>query len=111
MNFKDGLINSNSKVRDNLRIARIKYYNGKFTAILSNEVELYIDNLDINNNKLYKYLYSKPENNKHIAWTKRNNKGNCTKCNIITQYWSVVKHGQKIKGIIENNKFIIKKIM
>lgn len=111
MDFKGGLVISNSKARDGLRIARVLYDNGKFIVILSNGDELDIDNLDIKNNKIYKYLYSRPENNKHTYWTKKKNTGNCKKCDIILQFWSVVKPGQKVKGIIENNKFVIKKVM
>ncbi len=110
MNFKQGIKKSNSKTRDGLRIAIIIYENNKFYALLKDNTKLNVNPYDFNNDKV-KYIYSTPNNNKHLVWTRINKSININieHLDIICKYWATIKPNMKVKGIINNNNFIIKK--
>ena len=106
MDFKSGMINSNSKTRDGLRVAIIKYLGGLFYAELSDKTRLDVDSSDFASNTT---LYSKPNNNKLEAWTISNATIKPEHYVKVSKYWSTIKPEMKVKGIIKDNVFIIKK--
>ncbi len=63
------------------------------------DIEFNVDNVKI--------LYSLPSNDKHTLWTKRK-VDNIKRPNTVFLYWTPFKPKMKVKGLIENNKFIIK---
>ena len=61
--------------------------------------------------KNVKYLYSLPSNNVYKHWTRKKYKYSKThNIKLINLYWSSLKPGFKVSGVINGDIFIIKKI-
>jgi len=111
MDFKKGLSShgSNSKrtKHSNLRVATIGYKHGLFYAILNDKTILEVDAYNFNETTT---VYAKPNNDKAKYWEKRINKNIPVKSyKAVSNYWSTIKPGMKVHGIIKDDKFIIKK--
>lgn len=103
MDFNKGLVNPKHKYNDGLVEGIVEYKNNVFTVLvrgISYEVNAYDYTQTI--------LYSKPENDKHNSWTKKKTKVTVNK-QLVSKYWSTIYNGQKVRGVIKNSEFIIKK--
>jgi hypothetical protein len=87
--------------------AIVEYSNNTFYVTIGGVKYLFDTNIKKNTKK----LFSKPTNDNYKSWTKKKYKYSSThRFNLIERYWSIVKPGSKVSGLVEDGVFIIKKI-
>lgn len=87
------------------------YYSHKYDKfyVLFNKVKYKTNAYEFDK---FKILYSKPTNDNYEHWTKKEVKlDNPERYEIVSKWWSTVKDRQNVRGIIENDNFIITKII
>jgi len=108
MDFNRGVIKANSKTRDGFTLAIISYKDDTFKAITSNG-----NKLDVNAYEFDKYttIYSKPSNSEYEHWSSKRCNVPDYNFNVASLFWATFKNRMKVKGIIKDELFIVKKIL
>ena len=107
--FKAKLIKP-TKVRDGYSKGVVRYIDSEF-KVESGDKLYSVNGYDFINSKI---LYSKPNNDEYIDWTSMSN-GMINKSvehlTKVSKYWSTIYPTMKVRGIIANGIFIVKKIV
>jgi len=105
MKFKGKQVKPTSSVRDGLLVGVIKYEDNKFLIEYKGN-DYSINAYDFENRNV---LYSLPENDKHLPWTRKIARISELNYDTVAKFWATIRHGKKLRGIIRDNTFIIKK--
>jgi hypothetical protein len=110
MDFNRGIVKAKSKIVDGLTLALISYNNktDTFKAVLSNG-----NKLDVNAYEFDRYttIYSKPSNSEYEHWSSKRCNIPDYNFNVASLFWSTIKDRMKVKGIVKDGMFILKKIV
>ena len=95
-------------IKDGLTAGVVHYnYDDDYFCIVVKDEEYEVNAYDFGN---IEYVYAKPKNDEYNVWDKRRTSlPNPKVYKIIAGYWSCIFDKQKVRGIIKDNRFIIKK--
>ncbi len=100
--------NRTGRRKDNYTAGIVKYNKSFDLFYILIKDKLYNVNAYLFND--VKILYSKPNNMEYEDWTSKSHTGILDKrFPILSLYWAVIKHNMNVRGIIEDDIFIIKK--
>ena len=99
-------VNNESKIRRENVPRKIKYdikTDTFYTTVNKNKIPVFCAILPGDTNIT---IYSKPNNDKNIAWSKHNYTYNEKSIAIVRQFFSLIKDGDEFYGIRKHNMFI-----
>jgi len=98
-----------SKKRKELKKVRVSYDNGRFFVRLDGKKYDIKDQDDISTTKV---LYSSPNNDRYIKWTKKKISKvlaeKTVKIEIVKEYWYKYRPGLIVKGEVVGNQFEVR---